>query len=830
MLSWAGVLRGVIINTQNESLPFASVYVKNSTRGTVTNLKGEFELELEEGEQTIVYSFVGYRSKEKTYVFSSDNELTDTIILKEDNTLGEVEVYADKRDRAKEIMSEVRKLRSDFNHGVQFFSCESYIKTSIDKKVKLDPDSIPADINDVSYSKDLNQFFKQENLNLVESYSTTFYDKPNRFKEVFHAYHDYSETKSAIGQEVSFGVQIGEEDIAPAPEITSNPLIIYNDILSCDFNFYDNQINYPEVCQKPILSPLAETAPLSYRYDLEGSFYEDSTLIYKIKVTPLFVTDATFSGFIFIEDSTWVLRSVDLFINKQALTVCKEFHIIQNYDHQDQYINVPVRREIDYVFKEGSSFILGNTEVLHSNYQVNVELAQTKWNNEVKSFDPEAMNRSTEYWAEKRPIQIKEKELNFIHVCDSLKDYFTSEEYYKKLDSSFNRVSIWSPVVGVGHKNSFKKYQWYVEGLLGQVNPFGIGGYRHKLPGNFSKEFKNNFLLESDGMIDYGFRNKDVKGKVGVGLTYVPKKFVRTFVRAGDYYDMVNNYASVAQTFSRSNYVRKIMFSVAQRMEIFNGFFAEATFNFSDQRPIDNLQLASWSNELFGKLNTPVDFDRYVKSEFVLELKYRIKQKYMYKENKKIIFEAKHPILTFKYKKGISGLMGSEVNYDFIEIGASHHTKLKRLGTSNWQAIYGTYLNKTNLRVLEYKYFRGSDTYFFSSPTRSLQLLAATMSTPNDYFQANYVHHFEGAILGKIPLLNRLKFELAGGGAMLYIEDESFKQIEIFAGLERPFVLWKQLFKVGVYAVTVDNNIDKADLALKFGINFYNDFKRKWDY
>lgn len=823
-------MRGVIVNSQNEPLPFASIYVKNTTRGTVTNLKGEFELELTKGEHTLVYSFVGFKTLEKKYVFESSNVLTDTIVLREDNTLGEVEVYADKRDRAKEIMGEVRKLRSNFNQGVQYFSCESYIKTAIDKKVKLDPDSVPANTNEVSYSKDLNQFFKQENLNLVESYSTTYYDKPSRFKEVFHAYHDYSETKSAIGQEVSFGVEIGEDDIAPAPEITSNPLIIYNDILSCDFNFYDNQINYPEVCQKPILSPLAETAPLSYRYDLEGSFYEEGKLIYKIKVTPLFITDAAFSGFLFIEDSTWVLRSVDLFINKQALSICKEFHIIQNYEQYGEFQNVPVRREIDYVFKEGSSFILGNTQVLHSGYQINTEAAQTKWNNEVKSFDPEALDRSESYWAEKRPIQMKEKELQFIHVCDSLKDYFNSPEYYKKVDSSFNRISIWSPIIGVGHKNSFKKQQWYIEGLLGQVNPFGIGGYRHKLPGSFTKEFQNNFLLETEGFVDYGFRNKDIKGKVGAGLTYFPKKFVRTFVRAGDYYDMINDYASVAQTFSRSNYVRTVMFSVAQRMELFNGFFAEATFNFSDQRPIDNLQLSNWSNELFGSLNTPVDFNRYIKSEVVIELKYRIKQKYMFKENKKIIFEAKHPILTLKYKKGFPGLLGSEVNYDFIEIGASHHTQLKRLGSSNWRAMYGTYLNKDNLRVLEYKYFRGSDKYFFSSPTKSMQLLGATKSTPNDYFQANYVHHFEGAILGKVPLLNRMKLELAGGAGLLMIEDESFKQIEVFAGLERPFVLWKQLFKIGVYAVTVDNNIDKADLAFKFGINFYNDFKRKWDY
>lgn len=48
----AGVIRG-LVQSSNEPLPFASVYVKNSTRGTVTNLKGLFKLELDKGTYTI---------------------------------------------------------------------------------------------------------------------------------------------------------------------------------------------------------------------------------------------------------------------------------------------------------------------------------------------------------------------------------------------------------------------------------------------------------------------------------------------------------------------------------------------------------------------------------------------------------------------------------------------------------------------------------------------------------------------------------------------------------------------------------------------------------
>ena len=86
--------------------------------------------------------------------------------------------------------------------------------------------------------------------------------------------------------------------------------------------------------------------------------------------------------------------------------------------------------------------------------------------------------------------------------------------------------------------------EWRVGGVLDQINPLGIGGYRHKLPGYINKEWDNGFKLENEGFIDYGFNNKDFKGKLSMGFTYVPKKFVRTKILIADYYDQINNFAS----------------------------------------------------------------------------------------------------------------------------------------------------------------------------------------------------------------------------------------------------------------------------------------------
>ncbi|MCB0760869.1 MAG: hypothetical protein KDC12_05050 [Flavobacteriales bacterium] len=425
---------------------------------------------------------------------------------------------------------------------------------------------------------------------------------------------------------------------------------------------------------------------------------------------------------------------------------------------------------------------------------------------------------------------LKENELKFITESDSISAYYASDEYYAKVDSAFNRLDWWTPLIGYGRKNSKRGTEFYLEGVLSQINPVGIGGYRHRLPGYFNKKFDNDFLLESEGFVDYGFRNKDVKGKAGIGLTYVPEKFVRTFIRAGEYYDRINNYASIEQTFSRSNFARTRMMSIAQRMEIVNGLFAELSFEYSKQSPITDIQLAPWSDDLFGGLNTPVEFEPYVKSELRLDVKYRIGQKYVKRGREKIILGTDYPEINLVYRKGIPGLFNSEVNFDYFEISAKDHWEIGQFGYSKWQLSFGTFLNKNNLRVLEWKYFRGSDRYYFSDPVSSFQLLGPTMSTPNEYLSANYVHHFEGAILGKIPVVRWLKLGLAGGAGALSIPDNGFYHFEAYAGLERNIRIKKQLFRVGVYAVTSDNTLESTNYNWKFGLNFYNTFTKKWEY
>ena len=82
--------------------------VKGTDKGTITDLNGSFSLNLEEEENTIVASFVGYKSKE----ISVNNITKVSIFLEEDITeLGEVVVTAlgfkEERDKLGQTASKV---------------------------------------------------------------------------------------------------------------------------------------------------------------------------------------------------------------------------------------------------------------------------------------------------------------------------------------------------------------------------------------------------------------------------------------------------------------------------------------------------------------------------------------------------------------------------------------------------------------------------------------------------------------------------------------------------------------------------------------------------
>ncbi len=861
-LIYSQTLKGFLTDESGVPVPGATISIKDSYVGVMTDKNGYYQISLKPGKQTVVVKMMGFNPVEKTLEVSGKLPIKfDTILSMNAKLLNETVISSDNRSLGKSIMQNVKDKRKDFLDSVQHFQCTIYRHISLenvepkfvrDSIEKTKVDSLEANLkkqeirkrkrdikreerkrkklNDSTKNKKAETYLINYVSDLDETIATLYFDKPAKYKESVIAENTYdikwpSRFYFMAGTDMSEGIEIENMTYQPY-----NPYILINDDATADFNFYKPTISQPSICIKPLLSPIAPGSSLFYLYDYDGVLYIENKKFYKIKVKPLFPADALYSGTIVVHDNTWALQSVDLSINQDVLLYCKSFRVQQTYQLQSG-ISVPEKSTFTYIVKEGKRTITGTTDVFYSDYVLNDSIPLKTFSAEIKVYQDGALEKDSAWWADQRPLSLTLNENKFIKRTDSLSKYYNSDSYIFKTDSSSNHIDIWNFLYeGISHTNRKRQIVYFINPLVAQINPLGIGGYRHSFGGYFFKRFPNDYLFESEGMLNYGFANKDLRGRGGIGLTYFPKKFVRTFFRFGDFYDQVNNNASIGSMFSRSNYARTKTFSIAQRMELINGLFGELTFIFSDQTPISNMQLEQWSNDIFGTVNTPLEFTEYIKTEFQLEFKYLIHQKYVMKNKRKILLGSNWPEFSFLWRKGVPGLLNSEVNFDYVEIGAQHELKLSRWGRLNWSVKGGSFLNKNNLRILEHKYFRGSDNIFFSSPARSLQLLGPTLSSSSTFIQFNAIHHFEGAIMDKIPLMSRLKIGLAAGGGGLFMQENSFRHAEVFGGLERVFRIRRQLFRIGVFAVTADNNLNKADFSIKFGVNFYNSFSKKWDY
>lgn len=108
-------ISGTVVDPNGETLPGVSVYVKNTTTGTITDIDGKFTLEVPNNEAVIVFQYVGYTTQEVTV--GSQTSLS--VTLAEDNqTLEEIVVVGYGTQKKRDVTGAVTKLtEEDLNPG-----------------------------------------------------------------------------------------------------------------------------------------------------------------------------------------------------------------------------------------------------------------------------------------------------------------------------------------------------------------------------------------------------------------------------------------------------------------------------------------------------------------------------------------------------------------------------------------------------------------------------------------------------------------------------------------------------------------------------------------
>src|SRR6476646_7472587 len=128
VVSWATVIKGRVTDEKHQPLPYATIFLKNTSIGTTSNSDGYYSFDAPVGDYEIVFQYVGYR-KYSGKISIGNEAVTLNISLKPESfELKEVTVDANAEDPAYNIIRQAQKKRKFYLEQVRTYSCNVYIK------------------------------------------------------------------------------------------------------------------------------------------------------------------------------------------------------------------------------------------------------------------------------------------------------------------------------------------------------------------------------------------------------------------------------------------------------------------------------------------------------------------------------------------------------------------------------------------------------------------------------------------------------------------------------------------------------------------------------
>jgi hypothetical protein len=174
-------ISGSVTDDKGHILPFASLFIKGTTKGTTANNEGKYFINAEPGKQIIICQYVGYERQEKTITVGSENITANFSLSVQQLSMKEVVIRPGGEDPAYDIIRHAIKKRKDYESPLDSFTCEAYIKTLV--KTRKLPTKIFGHKIDSSDKKDMGVDSAGKGIiYLSESLTKVAYKKPGKYK------------------------------------------------------------------------------------------------------------------------------------------------------------------------------------------------------------------------------------------------------------------------------------------------------------------------------------------------------------------------------------------------------------------------------------------------------------------------------------------------------------------------------------------------------------------------------------------------------------------------------------------------------------------------
>lgn len=755
-------IKGNITDQNNEALPFVNILIENTYKGTTSNDDGHYELNISIPKTyTIVYSYLGYKTVKKTFTVEKFPFELNITLVEESVSLNEV-VIDSENDPANAIMRQAIAQRQANLEKINSFKADFYSRGLI--KIKDAPEKIMGqDVGDLGGGLDST---RSGIIYLSETISKIQFLNPDKLKEKITA-------SKISGDSNGFS---------------------FNSALDVDFNFYNNTISFGN----EIISPIANNAFGYYRYKLEGVFYDDrGNLINKVKVTPKRKNDPVFSGFIYIVEDQWDIFAIELDITgvQARIPMVDVISLQQSFSYSESDdIWAQISQSIGFKYALFGIKGEGRFTAVYSNYEFNTGLTRKDFSREIVAYEKEANKKDSLFWNTIRPVPLTSEERTDYIRKDSIQVLRESKPYLDSIDGVNNKFKL-SKVLGYTYQNSHKDYRLgYSIPVLGvQFNT--VQGYTAKANVFYTKNYDEfNRFFRASGDIQYGF--SDERLRATGSLTYKFNSISNSFLSlsggvSAEQFNPSNPISplinSVSTLFFEDNYIKlydKSYAALNYSEELFNGFrlYAgvsyerrKALFNTTNQTFFNDENDTYTSNNPLNETDfgiAPFETHNIIKGN--IDARFNFGQEYLsYPDAKYNVSNDDYPTLYLGYEKGF-GATNNDYNFDQIKASLRQSFNIKDKGRLMYNLKAGTFFNADDIAFMDYQHFNGNQTHtsFDGNYTNVFNNLDYYSASTNDsYLEGHLEHDFNGFLLGKVPLLNKLNFNLVVGAHLLATPD-----------------------------------------------------------
>lgn len=725
----------------NAGIPFVNVYFKGTLIGTVTDFDGNYYIKTSAPKDSVYISLIGYKSKAKA-VKKGQTQVINFQLSPEALNLNTVEVRPG-INPALRIIKNAQDNKSKYNrdnlNSVQYLSYT---------KQEADVDNITPKMRKWKLFRPFISMWDSLDVLAGEESKANL---PVMMSEVLSEIYSYKDAEKKRENVEAVKIKfVGMKDGSAVSQLTGT-----------DFQNYNFANNTVAIQGKDILSPIADNAMLFYNYYLIDSVTIDSMKCYKIDCRPKNKKDLAYTGTLWITDTTFAIKQLDLEITPDVNVNWIDRARIQEVlipTSAGPWVPSQTRTIVDYTTIT-SKFVSMVVRTYNSNRGFVVNQPKQKDFYETSTvYAEDALLKDTTWWSSNRHEKLTKMESKSYDMIDTVRNIPFIKTGVNVLYFLFSGYKDIGPV-DIGHYMQLYSRNQYE-------------GDKIRLGFRTNAKFSKSWIIRGYGA--YGFKDHGFKYNLQLEKILTRFPWSKVGIQYRDDIDQLGTNYSFSSNMNLGqspnnlfNFAAGIgpISKLVKKQEARVWYEKDFNIGLSTKITLQNIK----TNPLF-----PVQFGdqfniflqrKYSITEALLDFRYSAKERYVQNGTERISFGNKRSaVFNFNYTLGLKDVLNGDFNYHKASVSYSNRFRFATLGYSQVFIKLGKVFSKIPYTLLEIP--RGNETYIYASNT--FNQMSNFEFVSDQYIEAFLQHHFSGLLFNRIPVLKEYNWREVVGINMIY--------------------------------------------------------------